>query len=74
MPNFLQYLDLSSYPIDIRLVLDFVLLQDFNGDFFLRNRMYAKLHFSKRAFSKCFVNKEIRYLPKLTLFLFLVAA
>ena len=73
MPNFLQYLDLSSNPIDICLVLDFVLLKNFNGHFFLRNRMYAKLHFSKRAFSQRFVNKEIRYLPQLTLLLFLVA-
>lgn len=56
MANFLEDLDFSGDAINVRLVLDFVLLQYFNGDFLLRDGVDAQLDLSESAFAECFID------------------
>ena len=49
MSDDLEDVDLSGDPLHIALVLDFVLLQDFNGHLFTSNKVGAQPHFSESA-------------------------
>lgn len=72
MSNDLQDMNLSSYTFDIRLVLDFVLLEDFDGDFLAGYQVRAKSDFTEGALSertacyekrirRCFIQIESIY-------------
>ena len=45
-------MDLSSYAFNVRLVLDFVLLEDFDGDFLAGYQVRAKADFAEGALSE----------------------
>ena len=50
--NDLKNMNLSCHTFDIRLILDFILLQNLDGDFLSGNKMRAEAHFAKGALSK----------------------
>jgi len=55
---FLEDCDFSINTIDIRLVLDFVFFQNFNGNFIAGYNVSTLLHFSKSSFSFSFTYNE----------------
>jgi len=71
VPDFFQNLYFPSDAVNVGLVLNLVLLEDLDCHLLLRNRVNSKLHLTEGTLAQSFVNKEIRYLPKLSLFLFL---
>ena len=64
---FLEYFNFASNPIDIGLILNFILLQNFNGHFLLRNGVNAQLDLTKSALTECLVYQEVRDLPEFPL-------
>ena len=64
---FLQYFNFASNSIDICLVLNFVLFQNFNGHFLLRNGVNTQLDLSKSALAQCLINQKVRDLPEFPL-------
>jgi hypothetical protein len=55
--NNLKYLNFSHHAVDIRLVVDFFLLQYFYRYFLLSQQMSAFPHLSKRSLSQRFTFK-----------------
>jgi len=60
-----QYLYFPRYAVNIHLILNFVFFENFNGHFFLRDRLNAELNFTKSSFSKGFVDEEMGNLSEL---------
>jgi len=56
--HLLQDRNLSVYPLDIRLVFDFVLLQDLNGNFVTCYYMCTLFDLAECAFTLCFSDDE----------------
>lgn len=50
--NDLENMNLSCHTFDIRLILDFILLQDLDGHFLSGNKMRTESHFAKGALSE----------------------
>lgn len=74
MPNFFENLDFSGNSINVSLVLNFVLLENFDCNFLLSDGMDTQFDLSKRSLTKCLVNEEMRNLSQLSLLLFLGCA
>ena len=45
-------MDLSGYALDVRLVLDFILLQDFDRYFLARDQVSSQPYLAKSALTK----------------------
>lgn len=48
----LENMDLSGYALDVRLVLDFILLQDFDRYFLARDQVSSQPYLAKSALTK----------------------
>ena len=59
MSHDLQNVDFSHDTSYIGLVLDFVFLKDFDGNFFLCKLMNALTHLAKSAWADCFADKIV---------------
>ena len=62
--NDLEDVDLPGDPLDVRLVLDLVLLEDLDGDLLARYQMRAQAHFAERALSEGTACKGKEYMGK----------
>ena len=54
MSHYLQYVDLSGDSLDIRIVLDFILLEDFDCHQLVCELMSAQPHFAESALTERF--------------------
>ena len=54
MPNYLQDVDFTRNPFNIRLVLDLVFLKDFDGYFLTCDQMSSEPNFTESALAKRF--------------------
>lgn len=54
MSNLLQNLDLPANPLDVLLILDPGLLQDFNGNLLISQRVHSHFDFPKGALPQTF--------------------
>lgn len=50
--NYLQNVDLSGHPVNIRLVFNLVFLKNLNSYFFACDKMRAEAHLSERSLTK----------------------
>lgn len=52
MSNYLQNVNLSSHPVNIRLVLDLVFLKNLDSDLFACDEMRAEAHLTESTLTK----------------------
>ena len=52
MSDYLQDVDLSRHPVDIRLVLDLVFLKNLDGDLLACDQMRAEAHLTESALAE----------------------
>ena len=59
MPYLLQNLDLSSYAIDVHLVLYLILLKDLDGNFLVGDGVHSLFDLAESSLTQRVVNHEV---------------